>query len=159
MRPATRRQILAEIGEVRPTYLPSVPRIFEKLYTLRRAAVTPEEIKLVREVGGEIEDLKVQGLEVPVELTEKLAPVADKVQFVRDLFGGRLREAVTGAAPIATEILEFFWGAGVPVLEGYGMTETSTSATLRDAGRPQVRLRRQATTRASRSGSPTTARS
>ncbi len=122
-------QILAEIREVRPTLLPSVPRIFEKLYTAAQGRFTPEEIKLVREVGGEIEDLKVQGLEVPVELTEKLAPVADKVQFVRDLFGGRLHEAVTGAAPIATEILEFFWGAGVPVLEGYGMTETSTSAT------------------------------
>ena len=129
MRPATRTQILAEIRDVRPTLLPSVPRIFEKLYTAAQGRFTPEEIKLVREVGGEIEDLKVQGLEVPVELTEKLAPVADKIQFVRDLFGGRLHEAVTGAAPIATEILEFFWGAGVPVLEGYGMTETSTSAT------------------------------
>ncbi len=83
----------------------------------------------MREVGGKIEDLKIQGLDVPDELTEKFAPVAEKVQFVRDLFGGRLYEAVTGAAPIATEILEFFWGAGVPVLEGYGMTETSTSAT------------------------------
>jgi long-chain acyl-CoA synthetase len=55
--------------------------------------------------------------------------VAPKAEFVRNLFGGRLREAVTGAAPIASEILEFFWGCGVPVLEGYGMTETSTTAT------------------------------
>jgi long-chain acyl-CoA synthetase len=49
---------------------------------------------------------------------------------VAGLFGGRLRQAVTGAAPIAPEILEFFWGCGVPVLEGYGMTETSTTATI-----------------------------
>ena len=48
---------------------------------------------------------------------------------MRNLFGGRLRQAVSGAAPIAREILEFFWGAGVPVLEGYGMTETATAAT------------------------------
>ena len=48
---------------------------------------------------------------------------------MRALFGGRVRQAVTGAAPIAHEILEFFYAAGVPVLEGYGMTETSTVAT------------------------------
>jgi long-chain acyl-CoA synthetase len=48
---------------------------------------------------------------------------------VRAIFGGRLRQAVTGAAPIGKEILEFFYAAGVPVLEGYGMTETATVAT------------------------------
>ena len=45
------------------------------------------------------------------------------------LFGGKIRQAVTGAAPIAREILEFFYACGVPVLEGYGMTETATVAT------------------------------
>ena len=48
---------------------------------------------------------------------------------VRAAFGGRLRQATSGAAPIATEILEFFFACGVPVLEGYGMTETATAAT------------------------------
>ncbi len=46
------------------------------------------------------------------------------------LFGGNIRQCVTGAAPIAQEILEFFYACGVPVLEGYGMTETSTVATV-----------------------------
>ncbi len=123
------KAILSEIGEIHPTYLPSVPRIFEKLYTLAQSQFSAHEIELVRTVGGEIADLRARGQEVPAELTERFAPVADKAAFVRSLFGGRLREAVTGAAPIATEILEFFWGAGVAVLEGYGMTETSTSAT------------------------------
>jgi long-chain acyl-CoA synthetase len=49
---------------------------------------------------------------------------------VRNLFGGRIRQCVTGAAPIAKEILEFFYACGVPILEGYGMTETSTVATV-----------------------------
>ena len=49
---------------------------------------------------------------------------------VRGLFGTNISECVTGAAPIAQEILEFFYAAGVPVMEGYGMTETSTSATV-----------------------------
>jgi long-chain acyl-CoA synthetase len=123
------KAILAEIGEVRPTYLPSVPRIFEKLYTLAQSQLSPQEIKLIREVGGEIEDLRARGEDVPAQLIEQFAPVAPKAAFVQSLFGGRLHEAVTGAAPISTEILEFFWGAGVPVLEAYGMTETSTSAT------------------------------
>ena len=46
---------------------------------------------------------------------------------VRNLFGGRIKQCVTGAAPISQEILEFFWACGVLVLEGYGMTETSTA--------------------------------
>ena len=75
------------------------------------------------------------------------------------VFGGRLREAVTGAAPIAPEILEFFWACGVPVMEGYGMTETATAATDLDARGPQVRHRRARRSPASRSRSPTTARS
>ena len=50
-------------------------------------------------------------------------------QNVRNIFGGRIRQCVTGAAPIAPEILEFFYACGVPVMEGYGMTETSTVAT------------------------------
>ncbi|MHB8533514.1 MAG: AMP-dependent synthetase/ligase, partial [Solirubrobacteraceae bacterium] len=48
---------------------------------------------------------------------------------VRAIFGGNVRHATSGAAPIAKEILEFFWACGVPVLEGYGMTETATAAT------------------------------
>ena len=124
------KQIIPELMEVKPTYLPSVPRIFEKLFTLAQGQLSPEEIETIRTVGGEIADLEVRGEDVPQELRDRFAEVAPKAEFVRNLFGGRLREAVTGAAPIAPEILEFFWGCGVPVLEGYGMTETSTTATV-----------------------------
>jgi long-chain acyl-CoA synthetase len=123
------KQIIGEIAQVKPTYLPSVPRIFEKLYTLAQTQLPPEEIELIRTVGGQIRDLEAAGKDVPQELRDQFEPVAAKAEFVRTLFGGRLRQAVTGAAPIAQEILEFFWGAGVPVLEGYGMTETATAAT------------------------------
>jgi long-chain acyl-CoA synthetase len=123
------KEIIAEIGETKPTYLPSVPRIFEKLYTLAQNMLPPDEIELIKTVGGQIRDLEVHGEPVPQELRDRFEPVAAKAEFVRNLFGGRLRQAVSGAAPIAREILEFFWGAGVPVLEGYGMTETATAAT------------------------------
>jgi long-chain acyl-CoA synthetase len=129
------KAIIGELMEVKPTYLPSVPRIFEKLYTLAQQQLGPEELELIRTAGGEIQDLEVRGEPVPEELRERFAPVAPKAEFVRGLFGGRMREAVTGAAPIAQEILEFFWGCGIPVMEGYGMTETSTVAT---SSRPET---------------------
>jgi long-chain acyl-CoA synthetase len=123
------KAIVGELMEVKPTYLPSVPRIFEKIYTLAQQQLSPDELDLVRSVGGHIQDLEVHGKPVPDELRAEFAELAPKAEFVRNLFGGRIREAVTGAAPIAPEILEFFWGCGIPVMEGYGMTETSTVAT------------------------------
>jgi long-chain acyl-CoA synthetase len=123
------KQIIPELMQVHPTYLPSVPRIFEKLFTLAQQQLSEEEISAIRTIGGQIQDLENHGEAVPDDLRERFAPYAPKAEFVRGLFGGRLREAVTGAAPIAKEILEFFYGAGVPVMEGYGMTETATAAT------------------------------
>ena len=65
----------------------------------------------------------------------------------RDLFGGSIRQCVTGAAPIAQEILEFFYACGVPVMEGYGMTETSTVGHRQHARGLPLRLGRQAAAR------------
>jgi long-chain acyl-CoA synthetase len=129
------KAIVGELMEVRPTYLPSVPRIFEKIYTLAQQQLAPDELDTIRTVGGQIADLEVRGEPVPDELRESFAELAPKAAFVKGLFGGRIREAVTGAAPIAHEILEFFWGCGIPVMEGYGMTETSTVAT---SSRPEA---------------------
>jgi long-chain acyl-CoA synthetase len=126
-------QIVPELQQVRPTYLPSVPRIFEKIYTLALSSQAPEvqeKMQAAAKLGVQVRDLQVRGEEVPPEL---LAPfeAAEEQLFknVRAIFGGRVRQAVSGAAPIAKEILEFFYGCGVPVLEGYGMTETATVAT------------------------------
>jgi len=129
-------QIIVELSEVKPTYLPSVPRIFEKIYTLVAGNVDAETLGRAVDVGGRHSDLVVAGQEVPDELAGEYAKFdASLFSNVRAAFGGRLREAVTGAAPIAPEILKFFWAAGVPVLEGYGMTETATAAT---SSRPEA---------------------
>jgi long-chain acyl-CoA synthetase len=81
-------------------------------------------------LGVKVRDMQVRGEEVPAELLEPFAQAEEQLfKNVRAIFGGNLRQAVSGAAPIAKEILEFFYGAGVPVLEGYGMTETATVAT------------------------------
>jgi long-chain acyl-CoA synthetase len=128
------KQIVPELGEVRPTYFPSVPRIFEKIYTLASTGIkqelSDEQFEAMVAMGVQVRNLQVQGRAVPDELQQAF-DTADEQVFagVRKIFGGRLRQAVTGAAPIAQEILEFFYACGVPVLEGYGMTETATVAT------------------------------
>ncbi|HEU4656709.1 MAG TPA: long-chain fatty acid--CoA ligase [Capillimicrobium sp.] len=124
------KQIVVELAECKPTYLPSVPRIFEKIYGLVSANVDEETLRKASEIGGKVEDLRIRGEQIPAELQAAYDQFDEKLfRNVRAAFGGRLREAVTGAAPIAKEILEFFWACGVPVMEGYGMTETATVAT------------------------------
>jgi long-chain acyl-CoA synthetase len=124
------RRIVQELGEVKPTYLPSVPRLFEKIHTLVTNQGDPARIRQAVEVGRQVRDLQVAGRSVPAPLQQAFEQ-ADAALFanVRAVFGGRLREAATGAAPIQPEILELFWACGVPVMEGYGMTETATVAT------------------------------
>jgi len=130
------KQIVPELLEVKPTYLPSVPRVFEKIYTLAHGAIEaqpPEERERAQaaiELGMKVRDMMSRGEPVPEELQTPFEE-ADEQLFknVRAIFGGSVRHATSGAAPIAREILEFFWACGVPVLEGYGMTETATAAT------------------------------
>ncbi|HEY3865378.1 MAG TPA: AMP-binding protein, partial [Solirubrobacteraceae bacterium] len=131
------KQIVGELMEIKPTYLPSVPRVFEKVYTLAHGAIEaqgPEEktqSEAAIELGVKVRDMMLAGEKIPAEM-QKAFDEADEKLFknVRAIFGGRVRQATSGAAPIAKEILEFFWACGVPVLEGYGMTETATAATV-----------------------------
>jgi long-chain acyl-CoA synthetase len=131
------KEIVGELIEVKPTYLPSVPRVFEKIYTLANAAIEAqpaeeqEQTRKAIQLGIKVRDLEAKGEEVPPELRIPFEEADEKLfKNVRAIFGGSVRHAVSGAAPIAKEILEFFWAAGVPVLEGYGMTETATAATV-----------------------------
>ena len=124
------KQIIGELAEVKPTYLPSVPRIFEKIYTLVSANADPDELAGAVRVGMEVRECQLAGRAIPTELQAPFEEAEERLfKNVRAAFGGRLREAVSGAAPIAKEILEFFYACGVPVMEGYGMTETATAAT------------------------------
>jgi long-chain acyl-CoA synthetase len=108
-----------------------VPRIFEKIYTLVTADADLEQLRQAVALGLKVRALQTAGQPVPDEL---LGPYeqADERLFskVRAVFGGNIRQAVTGAAPIAPEILELFHASGVPVLEGWGMTETTALGTL-----------------------------
>ena len=124
------KQIIGELADVKPTFLPSVPRIFEKIYTLVCANADPQELAGAVRVGIGVRELQQAGKPIPEELQKPFEEAEERLfKNVRAAFGGRVREAVSGAAPIAKEILEFFYACGVPVMEGYGMTETATAAT------------------------------
>ena len=130
-------KILPNLAELKPTYFPSVPRIFEKIYTAATSGMEKEGglkkaiFNWAIEVGKKMRDTERAG-GTPGFLLRKQYKFADEkvLSKIRGLFGGNLRLAVSGAAPINPEILRFFDAAGVLVLEGWGMTETSTAATI-----------------------------
>jgi len=126
------KMIIADITQVNPSFFPSVPRMFEKIYTLATSSIEDkEQLRQAVEVGVKVRMMREAGEEVPEALQQGFDQAEEKLfKNVRGLFGQNMRECVTGAAPIAPEILEFFYACGVPVMEGYGMTETSTSATV-----------------------------
>ena len=130
-------KIIPNLTEVKPTYFPSVPRIFEKIYTAATGNIEKEGglkkaiFNWAVGVGKKVRDRERAGKPVGW-LLRKQYEFADKqvLSKIRALFGGNLKLAVTGAAPINPEILRFFDAAGVLVVEGWGMTETSTAATI-----------------------------
>ena len=130
-------KIVPNLVEVKPDYFPSVPRIFEKIYTAATSEVEKSGglKKLVFNwaigVGKKVRERERAGKPIGW-LLRKQYEIADKqvLSKIRALFGGRIKNCVTGAAPINPEILRFFDAAGVLVLEGWGMTETSTAATV-----------------------------
>jgi long-chain acyl-CoA synthetase len=131
------KKILEEVIATKPTYLPSVPRIFEKLYAaaagMMQQASEEDQQRFAQAIklGVKVRSARERGEEVSEAEERALAQADEQIfQRVRDLFGGRVRQAVSGAAPIAAEILEFFYAAGVPVLEGWGMTETTGVGTV-----------------------------
>ena len=129
-------KIIADLAEVKPTYFPSVPRIFEKIYTAATAAaenaggLKKAVFNWAIGVGRRMRETERAGKQ-PGLLLRRQYEIADKQMLskIRNLFGGRIKVAVSGAAPINPEILRFFDAAGVLVVEGWGMTETSTAAT------------------------------
>jgi len=131
------QKILPNLAELKPTYFPSVPRIFEKIYTAatsgmeKAGGVKKAIFDWSLKVGAKMRAAERSGRS-PGFLLQQQHKFADKqvLSKIRNLFGGKLRLAVSGAAPINPEILRFFDSAGVLVVEGWGMTETSTAATV-----------------------------
>lgn len=122
--------------EVKPTIMMAVPRVFEKIYNgiLAQAETSPLKSKVFHwalGVGREMSQYKVEKQPVPLELALRYR-LAKKLVFdsISDRMGGRLRFAVSGGAPMSRSIAEFFHAAGLLILEGYGLTETTAAVAV-----------------------------
>ena len=137
--------VLNELLEVQPTLFGSVPRVFEKAYAKLQAELGKKPLAVRRAFAAAV---AIGKLALPHLLANRPLPVhlrlpyaaAHRVVFrrIREAFGGRVRWFVTGAAPIAPEILELFWMAGLPIFEAYGMTESTVVTHMNLPGRTKL---------------------
>lgn len=138
------KRIIAEVAETQPTHFVAVPRIYEKLHTGVISALESRgrHARLLfawaLEVGRRARKSERAGRTLG-PLSRARLRLADGMGLakVRALFGPSLKLALVGAAPIDHELLEFFDACGVPVLEGYGMTESCATATLNPPSEPR----------------------
>jgi long-chain acyl-CoA synthetase len=129
--------VAANLQEVKPTVVLSVPRLYEKVYArvlenaLSGSAVKRSIFFWAKRAGEQWATLALAGLPIPGGLAFK-KKLADKLVFskLRARTGGRVRFFVSGAAPLSADIAKFFFSAGLPVIEGYGLTESSPVLTL-----------------------------
>jgi long-chain acyl-CoA synthetase len=123
--------LVANLGEVRPTLWVAVPRIFEKVYTKiisqvdAGPAIKKKLFYWALDVGKQHLAATTAGRQPSVAIAAQYK-LAKKLVFSKivDRFGGRMKFCVSGSAPLAKNIQEFMYIVGVPVLEGYGLTET-----------------------------------
>jgi long-chain acyl-CoA synthetase len=134
------RRLLDDVAETAPTHLPLVPRVLEKVHARVFAATGDSRFRraLLNQAlrtGAAVVERERTNRRVGPLLRAQHA-LADRLVLakVRRLFGDGLRVVLTGAAPIARDVLDFFAACGVPVLEGYGLTETCAAATLNTSG-------------------------
>jgi long-chain acyl-CoA synthetase len=139
-------KVPANLREVRPTVFFGVPRIWEKFHagiTAKLGEAKGTKKRLVDwalSVGSRVSNLRMQSAPIPLRLALQHR-IAERLVFskMKAALGlDRARICVTGAAPLAREVIEFFGSIDVMVLEGYGMSETAGTGTLNHAGAVRV---------------------
>jgi long-chain acyl-CoA synthetase len=134
-------KVADHLAETRPMVTVSVPRLFDKIYSKAIGAegFKAKVVAWARGVGGRVAALREQGRE-PAGLLGVQNRVADRLVFskLRERTGGRVRAFVSGGAPLSPEVARFFLGAGLPVYEGYGLTETSPVIAVNGPGRMKM---------------------
>jgi long-chain acyl-CoA synthetase len=129
--------VAQDIVEVRPHFMTSVPRLFEKIQARvmekaarkgpRQAAIARWAIDVAKQWATARSESQDTGLFLALK-----HKIADALVYskLREALGGRIRALVSGGAPLAPEIARFFYGAGMPIYQGYGLTESSPVITV-----------------------------
>ena len=122
------KTVAADLKIVQPTIVCSVPRLYEKVYNglMEREGFQGRLVQWAREVGTAWTEDLLEGRK-PTGVLKLVHALADRLVYrkVREGLGGRLRFFVSGGAPLEPAINKFFYGMGIVILEGYGLTETS----------------------------------
>ena len=134
--------VAADAVDVRPTIMTAVPRFFEKVHA-RVMANAAARAPLARAIFGwglaqGLARARAHYARRPLApLTALMLPLADRLVMakVRARMGGRLRFCVSGSAPLSPVVMEFFYAIGIPIIEGYGLTETSPVICVTPFGR------------------------
>ncbi|UCG87060.1 MAG: long-chain fatty acid--CoA ligase [Gemmatimonadota bacterium] len=138
-------QVPANLLEVRPSIVLSVPRLFEKIYArvlenaMAGGSVTRRIFFWARRNAETWADVKLSGGSIPITLAVK-KKIADRLVFskLQARTGGRVRFFVSGGAPLSPEIARFFYAAGIPIIEGYGLTETAPLISVNPLEAPHI---------------------
>ena len=125
-------KVADNMGEVKPTLMLSVPRLYEKMHTgvidkVKAGSSLKQKIFYWSlDIGRKVSEHNLSNKEIP-GLLKFQHKIASKLAFskIHERVGGRLRFFISGGAPLAQEIGEFFSSAGIQIMEGYGLTETS----------------------------------
>jgi long-chain acyl-CoA synthetase len=134
--------VIEDIGQIHPTVMTMVPRFYEKMYArVKESAAAGSPLKrrifdwaiATGRAHGEYR-LKRESPPLGLDLKFKLA-TALVFKKLHQRLGGELRFFVSGSAPLGKEIADFFWAAGITILEGYGLTETSPVISVNQPGR------------------------
>ncbi|MEL6345809.1 MAG: AMP-dependent synthetase/ligase, partial [Myxococcota bacterium] len=128
-------RLVDNLRSMRPTFIAAVPQIFERIFNQVRK--TAEQSGRIRkrmfewafEIGRQVSQLQQQGRS-PEGMLSMQHALAERMVFqrIRSLFGGKIRFFISGSAPLPDEIAEFFHAAGLLILEGYGLTESSAAS-------------------------------
>ncbi|MGC8762090.1 MAG: AMP-dependent synthetase/ligase [Acidobacteriota bacterium] len=144
-------KVADNLGEVKPTCMAAVPRLYEKVYArLMEQAAQSSALKKflihwsIRTVSEWAETYKANKGKVPMGLAFRRA-LADKIvpKKLRARVGGRIRFFVSGGAPLPRHLAVFFYGCGLPIAEGYGLTETTPVVSVNEFhkdGRENIRF-------------------